>query len=80
MELIRELFIDFLKGGALEILISNNPDFEHLAEKECIKTLDKIRQIIRDDSLDDEECFERIEKIVCLLESKGMDCGARHDF
>ncbi len=40
----------------------------------------EIRGIIRNDALDDADCFEMIEKIVCLLEEKGINCGGRHDF
>ena len=80
MELIRELFVSFLKSGALEIAISNNADFESFAERRCCKMLEEIRQIIREETLEDKECFERIEKIVRLLESNGIDCGDRHDF
>lgn len=44
------------------------------------RALLKIRDILADDTLSDENCFHRIETIVCLLEDLGIDCGARHDF
>lgn len=44
------------------------------------RVLLKIRDILADDTLSDENCFQRIEAIVCLLEDLGIDCGARHDF
>ena len=50
------------------------------AEKRCFVLLEQIRQILADDTLDDPECFQRIEAIVSLLESNGIDCGTRHDF
>ena len=31
-------------------------------------------------SLDDAECFQRIEEIVCAYEAIGSDGGSRHDF
>ena len=49
-------------------------------EGECLAALKKIQAVIRDDSLTDEDCFEKIERIVCELEARGIDCGGRHDF
>lgn len=54
--------------------------FEKLFEKECYILLEKIKAVLEDDSLDDKECFERIECLVCLFEEIGSDCGTRHDF
>ena len=55
-------------------------DIEKLFEKECYIVLERIKAILEDDSLDDKDCFEKIESIVCLFEEIGSDCGARHDF
>ena len=55
-------------------------DMEKLFEKECYIVLERIKAILEDDSLDDKDCFEKIESIVCLFEEIGSDCGARHDF
>ncbi|MBR7142847.1 MAG: hypothetical protein IKD06_04850 [Clostridia bacterium] len=55
-------------------------DIEKLFEKECYAVLERIKVILEDDSLDDKECFEKIESLVCLFEEIGNDCGARHDF
>lgn len=49
-------------------------------ENDCVAALARIRAVLADDSLDDPECFERIERIVCEMESLGLDCGTRHDF
>ena len=51
-----------------------------LIELNCYQTLKKIKAIIEDDSLDDPECFYRIEQIVCAFEEIGSDGGNRHDF
>ena len=51
-----------------------------LIEMECYRILEEIKKIIRDDDLSDKECFYRIEKLVCLFESNGIDSGSRHDF
>ena len=44
------------------------------------RALLRIRDILADDTLSDESCFQRIEAIVSLLEDLGIDCGGRHDF
>lgn len=55
-------------------------DIERLFEKECYLMLERIKAILEDNSLDDKDCFEKIESIVCLFEEIGVHCGARHDF
>ena len=40
----------------------------------------EIKNIVADDDLDDNECFEKIERIVELFESNGYNYGNRHDF
>ena len=51
-----------------------------LLDSICYKALKEIKEIIEDDSLDDAECFMKIERIVCLLEKLGSNGGSRHDF
>lgn len=46
----------------------------------CYYALKKIQDIIKDDSLDDPECFSKIEDIVCVFEEIGSGGGTRHDF
>ncbi|MBQ8719788.1 MAG: hypothetical protein IJY65_02020 [Clostridia bacterium] len=55
-------------------------DVERVIENECYKALKGIKEIISDDEIEDKDCFERIEEIVCLLENMGIDLGGRHDF
>ncbi len=55
-------------------------DIEKLFEKECYIVLERIKVILEDDSLDDKDCFEKIESMVCLFEEMGSGCGTRHDF
>ena len=44
------------------------------------RTLKKILEIIRDDTLSDESCFHKIEAIISLYEELGISTGSRHDF
>ena len=53
---------------------------KEMVEASSYQALCQIREILRDDSLSDPECFEKIERIVCLFEQMGSSCGSRHDF
>lgn len=53
---------------------------ERVVEMQCYQALQKIKTIIEDDSLNDSECFYKIEEIICTLENIGSDGGIRHDF
>lgn len=55
-------------------------DATELVELACYSTLQKIKAVIEDDSLEDEECFLKIEEIVSLFEQLGSDGRNRHDF
>ena len=46
----------------------------------CYRALAEIREILRDDSLDDKACFRRIEEMIVVYEKLGSDMGTRHDF
>ena len=42
--------------------------------------LKKIKAIIGDGSVNDDECFMKIEEIICLFKEIEIDGGNRHDF
>lgn len=81
MELYKEILAQILRKGEVKITFT---DFDGNAadavECECYKTLCKIKEILADNTLDDIECFWKIEKIVRVFEDLGTDCGGRHDF
>ena len=64
-----------------EKMIVSFPDLrisaKDLLEMRCYQTLDKIKNVLEDESLTDFEC---VEAIVCLLEDAGSDVGSRHDY
>lgn len=76
MQMLYELFCDYLRKSDSKDAV----DLKSVMENECYIALKKIREIIRNEKLDDESCFYKIEEIVCFFESKGIDCGGRHDF
>lgn len=81
MDLYKEILIKILEKENIEIYFPNliNTPVE-IVESECYKILKKIKEIIEDDTLEDKECFMRIERIVNLFEEMGSGCGTRHDF
>lgn len=80
MELIKELFSLYLRRVLSEINLIEPDDLKRIVESEAYTALKAIKEIISDDRLDDADCFEKIEKIVCLFDEMGIDSGGRHDF
>ncbi len=80
MELWEELLCRAAIQANVEIKLPSNFDLNKILENECCKALMQIKEIISDSDLEDKECFDRIEKIVCVFESIGSNGGGRHDF
>lgn len=81
MELYKEILVNCLAREEMHILFPNlKVDAKAIVEMECYKALQIIKEIIEDEELEDDECFYKIEEIVCLLEELGSDGGVRHDF
>ena len=79
MELWRELLINGLLNQNYEFKCINDNILKEILEIESYKVLYKIKQIIEDESLIDEDCFMRIEEIISTLEENNVFCN-RHDF
>ena len=81
MDLYQEILISALSKEKMRIIF---PDLEinakEIIETESYKALQKIKEIIQDSSLDDKECFMKIEEIVCIFEALGGSGGNRLDF
>ena len=80
MELYKDILAHALLQGEIKITFPGECDPAKLVEGECYQALQKIKAVIHDDSLTDEECFLKIEEIVNILESVGSTGGSRHDF
>ena len=77
MELYQEILRHILADEKIQASFPEltNSDSTKIVELECYRALRKIKA-----SLEDSECFYRIEEIVCVFEDLGSDCGSRHDF
>lgn len=80
MNLYQEVLCNLLRNETLEIKFPNIPAMVNMVELKCYEALRKIKEILEDDSLSDEECFWKIEEIVVVLEEIGSGAGNRHDF
>ena len=80
MELWKEMICALLLESEMEISFPQIQNVEALFSNACYRALAEIKQIIEDRSMNDENCFEAIEKIVRVYECMGSDGGTRHDF
>ena len=81
MELFTELLINALENGKIGVTFPDlKLDPAEIVELQSYAALRKIKKILEDHTLDDPECFKKIEKIVQTLELLGSGGGIRHDF
>ena len=78
MGLYEQLILRGLETGELQIVLSDQG--REWLEGKCFHTLQEIQTVLNDDSLDDPECFMKIEQIVEIFEQLGSNGGTRHDF
>ena len=80
-DLFADILTQVIATGKMQISFSGmDCTVAEVVEGECFQTIKKIKAIIDDDSLDDRDCFYKIEEIICALESLGSNGGNRHDF
>ena len=77
----QEILADILSREEIRIEFPNltHPVAE-LVEMRSYQTLNRIKEILENDELDDPDCFRKIEEIVCAFEHIGSGGGNRHDF
>lgn len=81
MELYQELLLMLLQQQRIQITFPDlNISAQDFVECQCYQALNKIKAVIHDDSLDDSECFTKIEEIIQILENSRSTGGFRHDF
>lgn len=79
MELWRELLISGLQNDNYKLESINNKTLNEITESRIYQVLFQIKQIIENEKLSDQDCFTKIEKIICTLEENKIFCD-RHDF
>lgn len=80
-DLFRHIFVRALITGEIQVRFDGvGAAAAEIIEGKCYRTLQRIREILDDNTLSDENCFARIEEIVCAFEQLGSDGGSRHDF
>ena len=81
-ELYLEIFREVLSKQDIRVTFPTleGVDLKRLTDSICYRALCRIRDYIRDDSLSDPECFQKIEQILVTLEALGSSGGSRHDF
>ena len=55
-------------------------DANKIVQLECYQALKEIKKIIKDDNLSDPECFMKIEEILNIFDTMGINKSNRHDF
>lgn len=79
MKLFQEILFTALNNQKVELVFPNvKESITDIINNKSYESLQKIKEIIDDDSLSDEACFQKIEKIVCVFEDIGASRGNRH--
>ena len=81
MELATELLSKLLENRQVNVTFPGlRLSAAEILESASYQALCQIHDILCDDTLSDQECFQKIEQIVCVFEGLGSGCGNRHDF
>lgn len=81
MELCSQILAEYLSQQDAQVIFPNlQLNATEIVELKCYQALLQIKAVIEDEQLDDQACFQQIEKIVCILEDIGSNGGFRHDF
>ena len=75
-EMIAGILVKQMVDKVLPELVLHEKD---LVELVSYQTLVRIKGVLEDESLNDRECFEKIEEIIALFEGIGSGGGGRHD-
>ena len=80
MKMCAELLANLLSEENAQIVFPQfEKDLKTIVESECYTMLEQIQSVLMDDSLDDQDCFLKIEEIICAFEKHKLSVGFRHD-
>lgn len=77
-----ELYVQTLGWEVLNYLKSSEErllELRQAVDRDALRVLEKIQCILNDDTVDDPECFERIEAIVKTFHENNLST-TRHDW
>lgn len=80
MEVALNILAKLLIEHGAQVTISGGEGLEQLLRERCCQALKEIWDVLDDGTLNDLDCFRRIEKIVEIYEALGAGGGSRHDF
>lgn len=81
MELYHDMLCKILESEEFQVLLPKwKMNIEEMIEMKCYQSLNEIKKILEDESLNDSDCFESIEKIITVFETLGSGINERHDF
>lgn len=80
MELWQELLYHMVKNETLEIHFPQAEKLHEVLESKCYQILQEIKTVLEDDTLNDQECFIKIEKMIRIFENADSRITSRHDF
>ena len=87
LDIYKEILLDYIKtkidGFSFNELMKS--DIGAICMRDIISDrnsiiLEEIKEIIQNENLSDEDCFEKVEKIVAVFENHNINTGGRHDF
>lgn len=77
MELLKKITLNLLEDKNIYNIF---PDFDNEVGLQCYRMLEEITKVVKNETLDDENCFLKIEKIIEIFEKNKISIGNRHDF
>ncbi len=81
MKMYEQILVKALENETVQVVFPNvklNPT--EIVQLNCYQAIEKIRDVLQNEDLEDVDCFMRIEEIVNTLEDLGVDVDGRHDF
>ena len=80
MKMYEQILVKALENETVQVVFPNvklNPT--EIVQLNCYQAIEKIRDVLQNEDLEDVDCFMRIEEIVNTLEDLGVDVDGRHD-
>ena len=81
MKMYEQILVKALENETVQVVFPNvklNPT--EIVQLNCYQAIEKIRDVLQNEDLEDVDCFMRIEEIMNTLEDLGVDVDGRHDF